>query len=43
MPAVRGLANDADPAVRQAAYDAEMVGLAAGRRAVRGGDQRDQR
>jgi oligoendopeptidase F len=25
MPAVRGLANDVDPAVRQAAYDAEMV------------------
>ena len=25
MPAVRGLANDLDPAVRQAAYDAEMV------------------
>jgi oligoendopeptidase F len=24
MPAVRGLANDPDPAVRQAAYDAEM-------------------
>ncbi len=25
MPAVRGLANDGDPVVRQAAYDAEMV------------------
>ena len=25
MPAVRGLANDGDPAVRQAAYDAEML------------------
>jgi oligoendopeptidase F len=25
MPAVRGLATDADPAVRRAAYDAEMV------------------
>ncbi len=26
MPAVRGLAADADPAVRRAAYDAEVAG-----------------
>ena len=32
MPAVRGLATHADPAVRRAAYDAEMDALAPGRR-----------
>ena len=42
MPAVRGLAAHADPAVRRAAYDAEVDGVARRRRRVRGGDERDQ-
>ena len=42
MPAVRGLATDADPAVRRAAYDAELARLATGRGAGRCGVERDQ-
>ena len=42
MPAVRGLATHADPAVRRAAYDAEMRGWPTVAVAVRGGDERDQ-
>ena len=42
MPAVRGLATDADAAVRQAAYDAEMRAWPTVAAAVRRGDERDQ-
>ena len=42
MAAVRGLATHADPAVRRAAYDAELAAWPQVAVAVRGGDERDQ-
>ena len=42
MPAVRGFANDGDPAIRRAGYDAELVGWPQVAVPRAGGDQRDQ-